>query len=139
MDQKWTDLLFYLYLRLILTLFRLDKINRFRHLKESNKVLSKTDVTLKLFKIFLKLFHCTIYPKNWKRKYIFIYPSPNSPKNPHNPRGFCLNTRLRLGLCHLKQYRFKKNFQDSINPQCGYGNSIGSTEHSLLHCFQYFN
>ena len=128
-----------------------------RHLKKNDKVLSKTDVTLKLFKIFLKLFHCTIYPKNWKRKYhlavtrwhLFIYsksvlfnficPSQKSPKNPHNPRRFCLNTRLRLGLSHLKQYKFKQNFQDPINPLCGYGNNVESTEHSLLHCFQYVN
>ena len=44
-------------------------MNRFLHLKNIDKVLSKTDVTLKLSKIFLKLFHYTIYPvKNWNRK-----------------------------------------------------------------------
>ena len=70
MNQKLTKLSFYFYLRLVFTLLRLDKINRSYHLKKFNKVLSKTDVTLKLSEIFQKLFHCTIYPKKSKKENI---------------------------------------------------------------------
>ena len=37
----------------------------------------------------------------------FIRPSPNSVYNCHNPRGICLITRLRLGLSHLREHKFK--------------------------------
>ena len=56
MNQKLTKLLFHFCLRLVLTIFRLDKMNRFHHLKNLIRyyeVLSKTDVTLKLSEIFL--------------------------------------------------------------------------------------
>ena len=52
----------------------------------------------------------------------FIQPSPNSVYNCHNPRGICLITRLRLGLSHLREHKFKHGFQ-----------------HFLLHCPQFAN
>ena len=42
--------------------------------------------------------------------------------------------RLRLGLSHLREHKFKHNFQDSINPLCNCGHDIESTTHYLLHC-----
>ena len=42
-----------------------------------------------------------------------IRPSPNSAYNCHNPRRICLITRLRLGLSHLRQHKFKHGFQDT--------------------------
>ena len=69
----------------------------------------------------------------------FIRPSPNSVYNCHNPRGICLITRLRLGLSHLREHKFKHGFQDTLNPLCSCGNDVESTEHFLLHCPQFAN
>ena len=69
----------------------------------------------------------------------FIRPSPNSVYNCHNPRGICLITRLRLGLSHLREHKFKHGFQDMLNPLCSCGNDVESTEHFLLHCPQFVN
>ena len=69
----------------------------------------------------------------------FIRPSPNSVYNCHNPRGICLITRLRLGLSHLREHKFKHGFQDTLNPLCSCGNNVESTEHFLLHCPQFVN
>ena len=69
----------------------------------------------------------------------FIRPSPNSVYNCHNPRGICLITRLRLGLSHLREHKFKHGFQDTLNPLCSCGNDVESTEHFLLHCPQFVN
>ena len=69
----------------------------------------------------------------------FIRPSPNLVYNCHNPRGICLITRLRLGLSHLREHKFKHGFQDTLNPLCGCGNDVKSTEHFLLHCPQFVN
>ena len=69
----------------------------------------------------------------------FIRPSPNSVYNCHNPRGICLITRLRLGLSHLREHKFKHGFQDTLNPLCSCGNDVESTEHFLLHCSQFVN
>ena len=67
----------------------------------------------------------------------FIRPSPKS--NCHNPRGICLITRLRPGLNHLRQNKFKHGFQDTVNLLCSCGNNVESTEHFLLHCPQFVN
>ena len=69
----------------------------------------------------------------------FIRPSPNSVYNCHNPRGICLITRLRLGLSHLREHKFKHGFQDTLNPLYSCGNDVESTEHFLLHCLQFVN
>ena len=68
-----------------------------------------------------------------------IRPSPNSVYNCHSPRGICLITRLRLGLSHLGEHKFKHGFQDMFYPLCSCENDVESTEHFLIHCPQYFN
>ena len=51
----------------------------------------------------------------------FMTPSTNSLFNCHNPKGIKLITRLRLGLSHLREHKFKHSFQDSLNPFCSCG------------------
>ena len=48
-------------------------------------------------------------------------------------------SRLRLGLSHLRYYKFRHNCQDCINPIRVCGLEIETTTHFLLHCplFQY--
>ena len=53
----------------------------------------------------------------------------------HHPRGLKLLTRLRLGFSHLREHKFRHNFQDTINPFCQCKtNDIETNEHFLLHC-----
>ena len=40
-------------------------------------------------------------------------PSPNNIFQCHNPKGMKLVTRLRLGLSHLREDKFKHSFQDT--------------------------
>ena len=54
--------------------------------------------------------------------------------NCHNPKGIKFITRLRLGLSHLREHKFKHSFQGSLNPFCSRGLDIESTAHFLLHC-----
>ena len=37
-------------------------------------------------------------------------------------------------MSHLCEHKFKHNFQDCLNPICGYGLNIESTSYFLLHC-----
>ena len=69
----------------------------------------------------------------------FIRPSGNSVINCHNPRGVKLLTRLRLGLSHLREHKFKHGFQDSLNPICSCGNDIETLAHFLPYCTHYSN
>ena len=69
----------------------------------------------------------------------FIRPSPNSVFECHNPQGIKFLTRLRLGLSHLREHKFKHSFQDSLNPLCKCGAEVESTAHFLLHCPIYNN
>ena len=64
----------------------------------------------------------------------FIRPSPNSTFNVHNPHGIKLLTRLRVGLSHLREHKFRHNFQDSLDPFCNCGRHIETTIHFFLHC-----
>ena len=48
--------------------------------------------------------------------------------------GLKLLTRLRIGFSHLKEHKFKHNFQDCVDPLCSSGNDIESTVHFYLHC-----
>ena len=50
-----------------------------------------------------------------------------------------MSTRLRLGLSHLREHKFKRGFQDTLNPLRSCGNDVESTEHFLLHCPQFVN
>ena len=67
----------------------------------------------------------------------FIRPSVNNLFNSHNPKGIKFITKLRLGLSHLRQHKFKHSFQDSINQFCNCVLDIESTAHYLLHCPTY--
>ena len=78
---------------------------------------------------------CTL----WKRQNVFrneilkfIRPSSNSFYNCHNPIGVIYITRIRLGLSHLREHKFKHSFQDSISPICNCGNDVESPIHFFL-------
>ena len=55
-----------------------------------------------------------------------------------NPLGIKFLTRLRLGLSHLNEHRFKHNFQSCLNPLCSCRLEVESTTHFFLHC-HFFN
>ena len=57
----------------------------------------------------------------------FIRPSSNSTNNCFNTNGIKHLTRLHLGLSHLRYYKFKHGFLDSINPICSWGFDIETT------------
>ena len=69
----------------------------------------------------------------------FIRSSGSTVFNCHIPKGFTLLTRLRLGLSHLREHKFKHRFQDSLNPICSFGNDIETSAHFLLHCPNFSN
>ena len=52
---------------------------------------------------------------NFKSKILkFIRPIANSIFGCYNPIGVKLHTRLRLGLSHLCEHKFKHSFQDTL-------------------------
>ena len=69
----------------------------------------------------------------------FIRLKPNNVYYCHNPKGIKLLTRLRLGLSHRREHKFKRNFQDCFNPRCLCVNEIETSTHYLLHCPTYTN
>ena len=72
-----------------------------------------------------------------KRLLSFIRPMPNSIYNIHNPLGVKYLTRLRIGFSHLKEHKFKHNFQDSVDPMCSCSSGIETTIHFFLHCVNF--
>ena len=66
-----------------------------------------------------------------------IPPSPNSFFDHQNRKGIKIITRLRLVQGHLRDYKFKHSFQDTINPLCNCGQGIESSIDFFLH-FPFF-
>ena len=64
----------------------------------------------------------------------FIRPNSNNAFNINNPLGLKLLTCLRIGFSHLKEHKFKHNFQGSTDLLCSCGNDIESTFHFFLPC-----
>ena len=79
----------------------------------------------------LEIQKVSIFKKNLLN---FIRPSANSIFNIHNPYGIKLLTRLRLGLSHLRDHKFRHCFQDTLNLLCDCGNDTETTAHFFLHC-----
>ena len=52
--------------------------------------------------------------------------------NCHNPIGKKLILRLRLGLSHLRDRKFKHNFLDWLKPICYCGKDIETTFHYVF-------
>ena len=64
----------------------------------------------------------------------FIRPEANSTYNTNNTKGLKLLTRLRLGVSHLGDHKFRHNFQDCIFPIYYCGQDTETTTHFPLHC-----
>ena len=69
----------------------------------------------------------------------FIRPSSNTFYRCQNIMGKKLVIRLRLGLSHLREHKFKHSFQDTLNPLCNCGMDVESSTHFLLQCPSYIN
>ena len=57
----------------------------------------------------------------------------------HNPQNTRFLTRLRLGLIHLREHKFKHSFKDSLNPLCDCVAEVESTSHLFLNSPIYNN
>ena len=80
---------------------------------------------------------CHIF-KDLILKFIRLFrPEPNRISSTQNFEGLKLLTRMRLGLSHLADHKFRHNFQDCLNPICSCGQEIETTSHFLLHCLNY--
>ena len=66
-----------------------------------------------------------------------IRPCPNSTFDLHSCNGIKLLKRLRVELSHLRKHKFRKNFQDSLDPFCNCGRHIETTVFFFLHCSNY--
>ena len=80
--------------------------------------------------------HLNIFKSNILK---FARPSSNSFYDCHNHITIKYITRIRLGLSHLRQHKFKQSFQDALNLICKCGNDVESVVHFFLHCSLYSN
>ena len=67
----------------------------------------------------------------FKKRYLGFYRVESSPIfRIHDPSGLKYLTRLRLGLSHLKEYKYNGTFKDTQTPYCDCNNySFESIEH----------
>ena len=66
-----------------------------------------------------------------------IKPIPKSIYDACDPLGIQLLTRLRVGLSHLRDHKFRHGFNDIIDPLCPCNMELESVSHFYLEC-QYF-
>ena len=69
----------------------------------------------------------------------FVRPKAICIFDVHDPHGVKYLSRLRVGLSHLREHKFKHGFLDTINPLCPCGQGIESTKHFFLHCSLFQN
>ena len=62
----------------------------------------------------------------------FIKPTCSSVFSIHHPVGIKLLARLRLGVSHLHEHKFRHNFYDTLNPSCSCSIEAETTLHYLL-------
>ena len=55
----------------------------------------------------------------------------------HEPVGIKYLTRLKLGLSHLNEHKFRNNFQDCLNPLRSCSLEVKKTNHYFLLCHYY--
>ena len=67
----------------------------------------------------------------------FIRPNSYSIFNINDPKGIKYLTRLRLNFSHLRQHKFRHNFQDTLNPLCSCSLETESVNHFLLRCHSF--
>ena len=67
----------------------------------------------------------------------FIRPKANSIFNCNSSKGLKFVARIRLGLSHLREHKFKHSFQDSRNRLCSCSLDVESTNHYFLHYPQF--
>ena len=66
-----------------------------------------------------------------------IRPEANQVFNVESSEGLKFLTRIKLGLSHLADHKFRHNLQDCVNPICSFGQDIETSTHFLLHCSNY--
>ena len=64
----------------------------------------------------------------------FIRPNPSSIFNCYNPKAIKYLSRIRPGLSHLCELKFKHSFQDTLIPICNCGSDIETPCHYLISC-----
>ena len=67
----------------------------------------------------------------------FIRSEPNQMFNVDCSKELKFLSRIRLGLSHLPDHKFRHNFQDCINPISSCVQEIETSTHFLLHCCDY--
>ena len=64
----------------------------------------------------------------------FIRSRSNDVLNVSHPKRLILLTLFCVGLCYLREHKFKCSFLDRLNPICIYGFGIETLNHFFLHC-----
>lgn len=76
---------------------------------------------------------------NWTLACVVLWVTANSASNCHKLQGIKFIRQHWLSLNHLRQHKFKHNFQDSINPLCQCSQDTVFKTHFFLHCPLYIN
>ena len=69
----------------------------------------------------------------------FIRPVQSNIYHIFDLKGLKFLARLRLGLSHLNEHKFRHNLQDCLNPLCSWSLEIEDTSHYLLYCEHFPN
>ena len=90
-------------------------------------------------KLSLEIRNCESYSIFKKSLLKFIRTIPNSVFSVADTYGIKLLTRLHVGLSHLREHKFRHNFQGIINPLCYCNVEIELTSHFFLRCQNFIN
>ena len=70
---------------------------------------------------------------------VFIRTTANNTFGTNDVSGLKLLTDLRVGFSHLREHKFKHNFQDTLNPLCPCSLAAEDTYHFFMRCQSFSN
>lgn len=131
----------------------------FRIIPQRSSYITKSSDEVSIFKTKHNVYKNSFFPnttiewnnlnqelKNSECYTLFCYSIINFIRSPPYSFYSCQNIthiklviRLRLGLSHLREYKFKHSFEDTFNPLCNCGMGVGSSAHFLLQYSLYIN
>ena len=69
----------------------------------------------------------------------FTRPTANSTFGTNDVSGLKLLTRLLVSFSHLREHKFKHNFQNTLNPLCPYSLEAEDIYHFFMRCQNFSN
>ena len=87
----------------------------------------------------MDIYSSTSYSIFKKKSLNYVRPCSKDAFNVYHPKRLIVQARLRVGVTHLREHKFKHSFLNICNPICFCGFDIKTFNHFFPHCPRFTN